>query len=50
MKVCGKCGASKSCLEFDLTELEGQLRCFHCSNFQPLWAGDNWSKGSKWEE
>lgn len=29
------------CAIFDLTQLDHQKRCFHFSNMQPLWAGDN---------
>lgn len=37
----------KPCVCFDLTD-EKQLReCFHYSNFQPLWASENISKGSQ---
>lgn len=37
----------KPCAAFDLTD-EKQLReCFHYSNFQPLWASENLSKGSQ---
>lgn len=37
----------KPCVLFDLTD-EKQLReCFHYSNFQPLWANENLSKGSQ---
>jgi hypothetical protein len=32
---------------FDLTDLEQQKKCFHYTNLQPLWAKDNFSKGSK---
>lgn len=31
---------------FDLTKKEDQEKCFHYSNFMPLWAGDNFAKNS----
>lgn len=37
----------KPCVSFDLTDPEQQKKCFHYSNLQPLWAKDNWSKGSR---
>lgn len=40
----------KPCASFDLTTEEAQRKCFHYTNLQPLWAKDNLSKGSKWEE
>jgi len=38
----------KPCCSFDLTTEEEQKRCFHYTNLQPLWAGDNLSKGGKY--
>ena len=35
------------CASFDFSEKGEQERCFHYSNLQPLWAGENQSKGSK---
>ncbi|NCA30812.1 MAG: HNH endonuclease, partial [Chitinophagia bacterium] len=35
------------CASFDLTDPSQQKKCFHYSNIQPLWAKDNWSKGSR---
>jgi hypothetical protein len=32
---------------FDLTKESHQRRCFHFSNYQPLWRDDNFSKGIK---
>jgi len=39
----------RPCCSFDLTKLEEQYRCFHYTNYQPLWAFDNLSKGGKYE-
>jgi hypothetical protein len=33
---------------YDLTIESQQRECFHYSNLQPLWANDNYSKGSKY--
>lgn len=35
------------CSSFDLTIPEEQVKCFHYSNLQPLWAYENRSKGNK---
>jgi hypothetical protein len=35
------------CAAFDLTDLKQQLKCFHYTNLQPLWAHENLSKNSK---
>lgn len=37
----------KPCVSFDLTNPEEQKKCFHYSNFQPLWAEDNYKKGCR---
>jgi hypothetical protein len=37
----------RPCAKFDLTKPEQQKQCFHYSNVQPLWAGENLSKGAK---
>jgi hypothetical protein len=37
----------KPCASFNLADPEEQKKCFHYSNIQPLWAKDNWSKGSR---
>jgi hypothetical protein len=34
----------KPCVSFDLTKPSEQLKCFHYTNLQPLWAKDNQSK------
>ena len=39
----------RPCASFDLTDPEQQRQCFHYTNLQPLWAGDNIRKGSKWD-
>jgi len=36
----------RPCASFDLADSDQQRQCFHYSNLQPLWAGDNLSKGS----
>jgi len=35
------------CAAFDLTQPEGQRKCFHYSNLQPLWEKENIRKGKK---
>ena len=35
------------CSNFDLTKPEQQMKCFHYTNLQPLWAEDNIRKGNK---
>jgi hypothetical protein len=35
------------CASFDLTNPNEQKKCFHYSNIQPLWAGDNLRKSAK---
>lgn len=37
------------CDAFDLTLEENQIKCFHYTNFQPLWQKDNLSKGSRYD-
>jgi len=37
----------RPCASFDLSVDTEQAKCFHFSNMQPLWAGDNIRKGSK---
>ena len=37
----------KPCISFDLSKPEEQIKCFHYTNLQPLWAHENLSKGSK---
>ncbi len=36
----------KPCAKFDLSKESEQHKCFHYTNLQPLWAEENWSKGS----
>lgn len=38
----------KPCSAFDLTDPEQQKICFHWTNFQPLFASENLSKGAKY--
>ena len=35
------------CASFDLTDKKQQVKCFHYSNLQPLWAKENLIKGAK---
>lgn len=39
----------KPCAKFDLTQPDQQRACFHYTNLQPLWAGDNILKGDKYD-
>ena len=39
----------KPCAKFDFTKLEEQVKCFHYTNLQPLWAIDNIKKGAKYD-
>ena len=34
----------KPCAKFDFTKPEEQVKCFHYTNLQPLWAIDNIKK------
>lgn len=36
----------KPCASFDLSKKEEREKCFHFSNTQPLWASENFKKGS----
>jgi hypothetical protein len=40
----------KPCASFDLTDENQVKNCFHYTNFQPLWAKDNLSKGAKFSD
>jgi len=35
------------CSKFDLLSLEAQMKCFHYTNLQPLWARENIIKGNR---
>jgi len=37
----------KPCSSFDLSKSSEQRKCFHYSNLQPLWAEENYIKGTK---
>jgi len=37
----------KPCASFDLSKPKEQRKCFHYTNLQPLWAGENIRKGKK---
>ncbi len=39
----------KPCCQFDLSKPKEQLKCFHYTNLQPLWAKDNLIKYKKYE-
>lgn len=36
------------CNNFDLSDESQQLKCFHYTNLQPMWAPDNCSKQDRW--
>lgn len=38
----------KPCALFNLTKMEEQKKCFHYTNLQPLWSGDNMKKGARY--
>jgi hypothetical protein len=38
------------CASFDLADTEQQRKCFHYTNMQPLWAGDNMKKSDSLPE
>lgn len=38
----------KPCAKFDLSDPSQQLACFHYTNLQPLWAGDNIRKSDSY--
>lgn len=40
----------KPCSKFDLTDILQRNQCFHYTKMQPMWAEDNLSKHSKWQE
>jgi len=40
----------KPCCRFDLSKPEEQVKCFHYTNLQPLWAEDNLKKSGAYEE
>ena len=40
----------KPCCKFNLLDKNEQIKCFHYTNLQPLWAKDNLSKGGKFNE
>jgi len=40
----------KPCASFDLSKAEEQLKCFHYTNLQPLWANENLTKADKYDQ
>ena len=40
----------KPCNAFDLSDPAQQLACFHYTNLQPMWSGDNQSKSDTFDE
>lgn len=40
----------RPCATFDLTDAKQQMKCFHYTNLQPLWAEENRKKSKKWED
>lgn len=40
----------KPCCSFDLTNPSEQLKCFHYTNLQPLWAEENKKKGRTYDK
>jgi hypothetical protein len=39
----------RPCVSFNLTDPVQQKQCFHYTNLQPLWRGDNIRKGANWD-
>lgn len=39
----------RPCASFNLRFARQQRKCFHHTNLQPLWASDNYKKGSTWK-
>lgn len=46
-KLGWHCDHIKPCASFNLNLESEQRLCFNYTNYQPLWAKDNWSKGCK---
>lgn len=40
----------RPCASFDLLDPGEQVKCFHFTNLQPLWAAENHAKGAKWSD
>jgi hypothetical protein len=49
-KGCWQLDHIKPCASFNLLNEEEQKKCFHYTNYQPLWMEENLQKGKKLNE